>query len=188
MSRNLAKECQALLESMQERMPIDILKGKKNIECRPAHTNKGEIVKRLLYTFPEIGFALCAGDDKTDEDMFRALKTIGNPTAVGTTATIEPPQTLALYPILARSASADSGAQNGSVNGGSGGRPTRRRYSSNQSQLVCSPKLEPVISGLEPERIFSIVIDENESRKTLAEFRLDRPEGLIGVLSHLAEL
>ncbi|EGG10551.1 family 20 glycosyltransferase, partial [Melampsora larici-populina 98AG31] len=69
-----AKECQALLESLQERMPIDILKGKKNIECRPAHTNKGEIVKRLLYSTPEIGFALCAGDDKTDEDMFRALK------------------------------------------------------------------------------------------------------------------
>ncbi|MBE7181130.1 MAG: hypothetical protein INR71_07975, partial [Terriglobus roseus] len=34
---------------------------------RPAHTNKGEIVKRLLYSSPDVGFALCAGDDKTDE-------------------------------------------------------------------------------------------------------------------------
>ena len=43
--------------------------GKKNVEVRPAHTNKGEIVKRLLYQYPEAEFCMCAGDDKTDEDM-----------------------------------------------------------------------------------------------------------------------
>lgn len=45
------------------------LQGKKNVEVRPAHTNKGEIVKRLLYQYPEAEFCMCAGDDKTDEDM-----------------------------------------------------------------------------------------------------------------------
>jgi len=36
--------------------------------------NKGEIVKRLLYNNPDADFVFCAGDDKTDEDMFRALR------------------------------------------------------------------------------------------------------------------
>ena len=35
--------------------------------------NKGEIVKRILYENPDAEFVFCAGDDKTDEDMFRAL-------------------------------------------------------------------------------------------------------------------
>lgn len=88
-SSRIAKECQAMLESMQESLPIDVLvvrvlffsmivrslsdtchpQGKKNVEVRPAHTNKGEIVQRLLYLHPETEFCMCAGDDKTDEDM-----------------------------------------------------------------------------------------------------------------------
>lgn len=35
--------------------------------------NKGEIVKRILAGNPETNLVICAGDDKTDEDMFRAL-------------------------------------------------------------------------------------------------------------------
>jgi hypothetical protein len=60
-----------MLESMQESLPIDVLVGKKNVEVRPAHTNKGEIVRRLMYTYPDTEFCMCAGDDKTDEDMVR---------------------------------------------------------------------------------------------------------------------
>jgi len=60
-----------MLESMQESLPIDVLVGKKNVEVRPAHTNKGEIVRRLLYQHPDAEFCMCAGDDKTDEDMVR---------------------------------------------------------------------------------------------------------------------
>ncbi len=40
--------------------------------------HKGEIVKRLLKREPDCDFIFCAGDDKTDEDMFRALKQVGN--------------------------------------------------------------------------------------------------------------
>lgn len=47
--------------------------GKKNLEVRPIAVNKGEIVKRILYTNPDAEFVFCAGDDKTDEDMFRAM-------------------------------------------------------------------------------------------------------------------
>jgi len=231
-----AKECQALLESLQERMPIDILKGKKNIECRPAHTNKGEIVKRLLYTSPDVEFALCVGDDKTDEDMFRALKMLrsnasldGHSVGQVHSTTIDPPQTLSLYPILARSSSIGPGSHS-SLDGSATKRPLRRRYSSNNSIRTSnsrqnspvpaahvhqfglnptattavsvamkasstvgstvhpSPKLEPVESVLEPESIFSLVIDENESRKTLAEYRLDRPLQLVAVLGRLSKL
>jgi trehalose 6-phosphate synthase/phosphatase len=52
--------------------------GKANLEVRPTFINKGEIVKRLVASYgKEVGdppeFALCLGDDFTDEDMFRAL-------------------------------------------------------------------------------------------------------------------
>jgi len=62
-----AKECQALLDSMAHKLPIDVIVGKKNLEVRPAHTHKGEIVKRLTYEHAEADFLICAGDDKTDE-------------------------------------------------------------------------------------------------------------------------
>lgn len=45
--------------------------GKKNLEVRPQAINKGEIVKRLLLKHADVDFVFCAGDDKTDEDMFR---------------------------------------------------------------------------------------------------------------------
>jgi trehalose-phosphatase len=69
-----AKECQNHLEnSVVSKMPVEILVGKKNLEVRPMMINKGEIVKRILAQSPESDFIVCAGDDKTDEDMFRTL-------------------------------------------------------------------------------------------------------------------
>ena len=41
-----------------------VLVGKKNLEVRPIAINKGEIVKRLLYTNPDAEWVFCAGDDK----------------------------------------------------------------------------------------------------------------------------
>ncbi|KAG0292977.1 threalose-6-phosphate phosphatase [Dissophora globulifera] len=73
-----AKECQNHLENaVLSKLPVEILVGKKNLEVRPTIVNKGEIVKRLLLQHPEVEFVLCAGDDKTDEDMFRALAGVG---------------------------------------------------------------------------------------------------------------
>ncbi|KAF7318830.1 Trehalose-6-phosphate phosphatase [Mycena chlorophos] len=68
------RQCQDLLENnLAHKRPIEVLVGKKNLEVRPIAVNKGEIVKRLLYLNPDAEFIFCAGDDKTDEDMFRAL-------------------------------------------------------------------------------------------------------------------
>lgn len=50
--------------------------GKKNLEVRPLAVNKGQIVKRILAAYPAAEFVFCAGDDKTDEDMFRALTAV----------------------------------------------------------------------------------------------------------------
>ncbi|CAD6886627.1 unnamed protein product [Tilletia laevis] len=71
-----AKECQAHLENLttQNELAVEVLVGKKNLEVRPLAVNKGEIVKRILHQHSqEVDFVFCVGDDKTDEDMFRAL-------------------------------------------------------------------------------------------------------------------
>ncbi|KAJ8330754.1 hypothetical protein QVD99_008641 [Batrachochytrium dendrobatidis] len=74
-----AKECQMHLENaILSKLPVEILLGKKNLEVRPISMNKGEIVKRLvqqqLQNQPPCDFVYCVGDDRTDEDMFKALK------------------------------------------------------------------------------------------------------------------
>lgn len=69
-----AKECQNHLEqAIVSKYPVEILVGKKNLEVRPMSVNKGEIVKRILSKNADTNVIICAGDDKTDEDMFRAL-------------------------------------------------------------------------------------------------------------------
>lgn len=74
------KQALDLLESsLAPRRPIEVLVGKKNLEVRPLAINKGEIVRRLLYENPDAEFVICAGDDKTDEDMFRSLRGIFPP-------------------------------------------------------------------------------------------------------------
>ncbi|KAI9312686.1 trehalose-phosphatase-domain-containing protein [Dichotomocladium elegans] len=51
---------------------IDILRGKMNLEVRSLLVNKGHVVRRIQEEVAA-DFILCAGDDRTDEDMFRAL-------------------------------------------------------------------------------------------------------------------
>lgn len=59
------RQCQDLLENnLAHKRPIEVLVGKKNLEVRPLAVNKGEIVKRILYHYPEAEFVFCAGDDK----------------------------------------------------------------------------------------------------------------------------
>lgn len=69
------RQCQDLLENnLAHKKPIEVVVGKKNLEVRPIAINKGEIVKRILRENRDVDFIFCAGDDKTDEDMFRALR------------------------------------------------------------------------------------------------------------------
>jgi trehalose 6-phosphate synthase/phosphatase len=69
-----AKECQNHIEnSVLSKYPIEILHGKKCLEVRPISVNKGEIVRQIMNIHPDGDFVLCAGDDRTDEDMFKSL-------------------------------------------------------------------------------------------------------------------
>jgi trehalose-phosphatase len=72
-----AKQCQSLLENaISGKLPVEILAGKKNLEVRPISINKGQTLRRILSEGAEkiqADFVFCAGDDRTDEDMFKAL-------------------------------------------------------------------------------------------------------------------
>ncbi|KAJ3299552.1 threalose-6-phosphate phosphatase [Borealophlyctis nickersoniae] len=84
-----AKECQNHLENaILSKFPIEILLGKKNLEVRPISINKGEIVKRLLAQNPDVEFVFCAGDDRTDEDMFKAVRKAEIDESISFTTTI----------------------------------------------------------------------------------------------------
>lgn len=84
----MSRECHKELENtVATKWDIEVMPGKANVEVRPTFINKGEIAKRLitLYHNPntvesptnlnpgKLEFALCMGDDFTDEDMFRSL-------------------------------------------------------------------------------------------------------------------
>jgi len=71
-----SRELQTHLEqAIIPKHAIEILTGKANLEVRPRDVNKGEIVGGLITDNAEnLDFVFCAGDDKTDEDMFRMLR------------------------------------------------------------------------------------------------------------------
>lgn len=52
---------------------IAVYQGHNIIEVKPVNVTKGNIVEELRRQFPA-DFVLCAGDDYTDEDMFRLLE------------------------------------------------------------------------------------------------------------------
>ena len=91
----MSRECQRELEStVTRKWDVDVMTGKANLEVRPTFINKGEIAKRLLTRYNsassepparadasktdagKVEFVLCMGDDFTDEDMFRSLKSL----------------------------------------------------------------------------------------------------------------
>jgi len=96
-----SRECQKELEStVARKWDVEVMVGKANLEVRPTFINKGEIVKRLVATYnsevapldspnqasgsgKNVEFALCVGDDFTDEDMFRALNGLTAPSETG---------------------------------------------------------------------------------------------------------
>ena len=75
-----ARQCQSLLENtVVGKLPVEILAGKKNLEVRPVSVNKGETLLKILCEGNDCiqaDFVFCAGDDRTDEDMFEALTRI----------------------------------------------------------------------------------------------------------------
>jgi trehalose 6-phosphate synthase/phosphatase len=65
-----------LEQNVAGKLPVECLSGKMMVELRPRLINKGVIIKRAMTQNPNIEFILCAGDDKSDEDMFRILERI----------------------------------------------------------------------------------------------------------------
>ncbi|GAA6052076.1 hypothetical protein JCM3770_006618 [Rhodotorula araucariae] len=165
-----AKECQAMLESMQESLPIDVLVGKKNVEVRPAHTNKGEIVRRLLYQHPDAEFCMCAGDDKTDEDMFHSMARIFSNYTPGATKTlIAPPESFSLFPTLAKTVKQDA----------------------SDPAAIPDDLNAPVESRLDPSATFMIAIEAKDTaaaKMTMANAVLESPSAMITLLERLAAL
>jgi trehalose 6-phosphate synthase/phosphatase len=76
-----ARELRSQLEQELANLPVEVLSGHQVIEVRAAGVNKGRYVRQLLAQAKEGSwfahrpppFILCAGDDRTDQDMFRAL-------------------------------------------------------------------------------------------------------------------
>ena len=53
--------------------PLQVLDGNKVIEVRIANINKGIVARRIINEVKP-DFIMALGDDKTDEDMFKALE------------------------------------------------------------------------------------------------------------------
>ena len=61
------------LSGIIDNTPLQVLDGNKIIEVRFTNINKGTIAKRIV-TEVHPDFVLALGDDRTDEDMFKALE------------------------------------------------------------------------------------------------------------------
>src|SRR5690606_7338062 len=68
-----SKELLTRLQDLLKRRPYKVLRGNRVIEVRHEHITKGSAVGHLLELHPRADFIFCAGDDRTDEDMMRAL-------------------------------------------------------------------------------------------------------------------
>jgi trehalose 6-phosphate synthase/phosphatase len=97
---HMSRECQRELEAtVLRKWDVDVMAGKANLEVRPTFINKGEICKRLVNNYAvdtaeedRLRFVFCAGDDFTDEDMFRSLNGLSVADG-GAAAAIEPEDT-----------------------------------------------------------------------------------------------
>ena len=68
-----ARELDEHLSDLLSGQGLEVLRGSKVLEIRPAGISKGEAVNAILREAGEDDFVLAAGDDTTDETMFRRL-------------------------------------------------------------------------------------------------------------------
>lgn len=78
------------LHHLVRNTPLQIIDGNKVIEVRISGVDKGAVAKQFLDT-EEFDFVMAIGDDKTDEDMFKAL------TGKAVTVKVGPGHTAARY-------------------------------------------------------------------------------------------
>ena len=80
-----ARELLSHLSFMTANTELQVLEGNKVLEIKAAGINKGNAAARWLAKYPA-GFVLALGDDRTDEDTFRALPPEAYTVRVGTDA------------------------------------------------------------------------------------------------------
>ncbi len=76
-----------LSEVIRHKTEFEILEGKKVIEIKSGKYDKGEAAKRLIKN-RKFDFVLAAGDDKTDESLFKALNDKGFTIRIGLSPSI----------------------------------------------------------------------------------------------------
>ena len=79
-----AKELLDHMEGVLSNQPVEVVQGNSIVEVKPQGVSKGAVVDRLLIELSERlddqgvssspDFVLCIGDDRSDEDMFRAVE------------------------------------------------------------------------------------------------------------------
>jgi trehalose 6-phosphate synthase/phosphatase len=194
-----AKECQAHLDNLvaDQQLAVEVLVGKKNLEVRPLAVNKGEIVKRILYHNPETEFVFCAGDDKTDEDMFRALSMLNAQGIAGQSQSshgsdsnsssrhgspqIDAKSYLPTSPVSLKKPFQDHSALSASSAPLLMSAPTP--LTSNANTPMDSPK--PL--ALRSSGIYTTTIGPS-GKKTLAKWHVDGPQRIIDSLAEMAEM
>ncbi len=68
-----AKELSTQLGHRLQGQPYSVLLGSRVVEVRHATITKGAAASRILAANPQTDLVLCAGNDRTDEDMFAEL-------------------------------------------------------------------------------------------------------------------
>ncbi|MCC7109447.1 MAG: bifunctional alpha,alpha-trehalose-phosphate synthase (UDP-forming)/trehalose-phosphatase [Deltaproteobacteria bacterium] len=78
-----AKELAVHVSAMLSNAPVEVLAGDKVVELRPHGANKGRAAAQILRALPAGAKVAAFGDDRTDEDLFNAVKPIGATFHVG---------------------------------------------------------------------------------------------------------
>jgi trehalose 6-phosphate synthase/phosphatase len=68
--------------------PVEVVSGAMVIELRPHGADKGQVVKALISSAAPNTLFAAFGDDRTDEDLFRALPAGSVSVHVGSAATV----------------------------------------------------------------------------------------------------
>ncbi|GGF21665.1 bifunctional alpha,alpha-trehalose-phosphate synthase (UDP-forming)/trehalose-phosphatase [Hymenobacter cavernae] len=68
-----ARELTSHLNFMATNNDLQVMEGNKVVEVKSAGVNKGLAAARWLTNYPDATFILALGDDRTDEDTFRAM-------------------------------------------------------------------------------------------------------------------
>jgi trehalose 6-phosphate synthase/phosphatase len=78
-----AHELRMLLDHALRNEPLEVLEGKKVIEVRRCGVSKAVVADQIQQAAIEDSLVIAIGDDRTDEDLFRALPSSSVTVAVG---------------------------------------------------------------------------------------------------------